>query len=295
MQKILHLSKDYSIGDWYFYQNHTVIRIYGCELSPYKLPKYVPMRLFSLEYFRKSISSDLTHFYGATKKAHLKIRNQLGAFIFNKREAREEADEILREKLMLKQSFYWAPYDPEHFISYRKVKNKLTGYAHHKIPEIQQYANQQEWVEGTLVEENTEEEKLVKAMKELEKKLYLDSFRQIYFKLPQHIGAGTSSATTSQQPAQESTPPIGTSKGKEVLHVEQQEMTDRLATSKEQGQGQVPPAQTKAPKIPIRQTPLNEDRGKERDRQEDTPISGPEEQPGEKRQRVNPHSEEEFI
>ena len=38
MQKILHLSKEYSIGDWYFYQNHTVIRIYGCELSPYKLP-----------------------------------------------------------------------------------------------------------------------------------------------------------------------------------------------------------------------------------------------------------------
>lgn len=34
MQKMLHLSKDYGIGDWYFYQNHIVIRIYGCELSP---------------------------------------------------------------------------------------------------------------------------------------------------------------------------------------------------------------------------------------------------------------------
>ena len=30
MQIILHLSKGYNIGDWYFYQNHTVIRIYGC-------------------------------------------------------------------------------------------------------------------------------------------------------------------------------------------------------------------------------------------------------------------------
>jgi len=91
-------------------------------------------------------------------------------------EAWEEADKILREKLMLKQSFYWAPYDPEHFISYRKVKNKLTGYIHHKILEIQQYANQQEWVEGTLVEEITEEGKLEKEMKELEKTLDLDSF-----------------------------------------------------------------------------------------------------------------------
>ena len=52
MQRILQLSKAYSIGDWYFYQHHTVIRVYGCELNPYRLPKYVPMRLFALEYFR---------------------------------------------------------------------------------------------------------------------------------------------------------------------------------------------------------------------------------------------------
>jgi len=167
IQKNLHLSKYYSIGDWYFYQNHTEIRIYGCELCPYKLPKYIPMRLFALEYFRQFISSDLTHFYGARKMAQLKIRNQLGPFIFNKREASEEVDKILGEQLMLKQSFYWAPYDPEHFISYRKVKNKLTTYVHHQIPEIQQYANQKEWIEGTLVEEITEEERLEKSMKEL--------------------------------------------------------------------------------------------------------------------------------
>ena len=52
MQKLLQFSKSYKIGDWYFYQNHTVIKIYGCELCPYRLPKYVPMRLFTLEYFR---------------------------------------------------------------------------------------------------------------------------------------------------------------------------------------------------------------------------------------------------
>ena len=86
MQKILHLSKEYNIGDWYFYQNHTVIRIYGYELAPCRLPKYVPMRLFALEYYRKFNSANLSHFYGARKKAQLKIRHQLGPFIFNKRE-----------------------------------------------------------------------------------------------------------------------------------------------------------------------------------------------------------------
>ena len=114
------------------------------------------MRLFALEYYWKFNSEDLSHFYGARKKSQLKIRHQLGPFIFNKREeAWKEADIILRDKIKLKLSFLWSPYDPQHFISFRRVKNKLTGYVHHKIPEIEQYANQQEWVEGTLVEELT--------------------------------------------------------------------------------------------------------------------------------------------
>ena len=101
MQKILQLSKSYSIGDWYLYQDHTVIRIYGCELAPYKLPKYVPMRLFALEYFQQFGNADMIHFYGRSKKSQLKIRHQLGPFIFNKREeAWEEADKMLKGYLL---------------------------------------------------------------------------------------------------------------------------------------------------------------------------------------------------
>ena len=116
-------------------------------------------------------------------------------------------------------------------------------------------------------------------MKDLEKNLDLDSFGQVFFKLPQHIGADTSAATTSQQPAQENTPPTGASKGKEVLHSEKQEMTDHPTSSQQQGQGKIPTAQTNAPEIPVLQTPLNEQKGRKRDREEATPISGPTEQP----------------
>ena len=48
IKKILRLSKQCKVGDWYLYQNHIEIIIYGCELSPFKLPRYVPMRLFAL-------------------------------------------------------------------------------------------------------------------------------------------------------------------------------------------------------------------------------------------------------
>lgn len=64
-----------------------------------------------------------------------------------------------------------------------------------------------------------------------------------------------------------------------MLHSEQQEMTDQLTSSQQQGQGQIPPTQTHAPKILALQTPLIEEKGRKRDREEATPISGPAEQP----------------
>lgn len=44
----------------------------------------------------------------------------------------------------------------------------------------------------------------------------------------------------------------------------------------------------------VLQTPINEERGKKRDRQEQTPLSTAASQQGEKRQRLDPFSEEEM-
>ena len=88
------------------------------------------------------------------------------------------------EKLKLKRSFWWVPYDPNGFINARKIKYRLSSYEHCKIPEIEQFANQDEWVEGILVEQFTEEERMEQTMKILEKTLDLDSFGQVSFKLP---------------------------------------------------------------------------------------------------------------
>ena len=157
------------------YQNHTVIRIYGCELCPYRLPKYVPMRLFALEYYRQLIKSDLTHFHSAKKKANLKFRDHLGPFVMNKKDGWQEADQILGQQLKLKRSFWWVPYDPEGFISARRVKYRLLAYKHCPIPQIQHFSNQDEWVPGSIVEELTQEEKMEQTVKDLEKTLDLDS------------------------------------------------------------------------------------------------------------------------
>lgn len=94
IKRVIHLSKQSKVGDWYLYQNHTEIRIYGCELAPYKVPKYLPMRLFAMEYYRKIMNSNDINFFSAKKRSQFKLTNQLGPFICNSREVREEADQI---------------------------------------------------------------------------------------------------------------------------------------------------------------------------------------------------------
>lgn len=167
----------------------------------------------------------------------------------------------------MKKSFLWVSYGPCSFISDRRVRNRLLVYVHHRISAIDKFANQEEWVEGTLIEEISEQEKMEKAMKDLEKTLDLDSFGRVSFKLPQQSGVGTSSARTSQQPSQETNTSVTrTSKGKEIETTEQPIMIDQPGSSKEQEQVQIPPVQTKVAEIPALQTPLNEEISKKRDR-----------------------------
>ena len=119
-------------------------------LAPYKLPRYLPMRLFALEYYRKIINADEINFVNAKKKANFKIKDQLGPFICNSRDACKEADLILLN-MKFQRSFVWR-YDPLEFITKKRQKVKLGPFIHHPIPEIEAYANHSKWVEGTLID-----------------------------------------------------------------------------------------------------------------------------------------------
>jgi len=47
----------------------------------------------------------------------------------------------------------------------------MTPYIHHRIPEIEKYANQLEWVENTLVDRHSIEVVVENALTDLEKRL----------------------------------------------------------------------------------------------------------------------------
>jgi hypothetical protein len=97
IQRILHLSDLAKTGDWYLYQDHTEIRVYGCELPLTSCPSILPVRIFSLEYIRQMINSDDIHFVAFKKKQQLRIKGQIGSFICNNRAAGEEANKLLKK------------------------------------------------------------------------------------------------------------------------------------------------------------------------------------------------------
>lgn len=97
MRKVLQLPDQVQTWDWYLYQNYIELRIFGCELAPYKLPKFLPMRIFALEYIRQMLNMDEIHFVAAKKKSQFKIKTQIGPFICNSRATGEEADKLFKE------------------------------------------------------------------------------------------------------------------------------------------------------------------------------------------------------
>jgi len=63
--------------------------VYGCQLTPYKLPKYLPTKIFAIDYTRQIKNLDDVNFLSARKKTQFKIKNQLGPFICNNKESGE--------------------------------------------------------------------------------------------------------------------------------------------------------------------------------------------------------------
>jgi hypothetical protein len=124
--------------------------VYGCELALYRLPKYLPVRSFSLEYIMQMVNSYDIHLVATKKNQQLIIKTQIGRFICNNRSTREEEDNILKH-MRFTQSSNWS-YDPFVVISELRAKQRITPYAHILKPEVEKYMNYTERQENTLLE-----------------------------------------------------------------------------------------------------------------------------------------------
>ena len=62
------------IGDWFCYKYFTVIRVYGFEGEPYKLHKFLTIRIFVLEYLRQRLSVENEIFIKHKKVSSIKFK-----------------------------------------------------------------------------------------------------------------------------------------------------------------------------------------------------------------------------
>lgn len=94
-QVYLHPQHENQIGDWFSYHDYTVIRVYGCEDPPYKLPVFLTPRIFALEVLRQRLHSDELHFSSKKQTTNLKFAIIVGPFIVKNKEAIELIDYIM--------------------------------------------------------------------------------------------------------------------------------------------------------------------------------------------------------
>lgn len=97
------------------------------------------MRIFSLEYLRKIISSNEIHFLAYMKKIQFKVKNKMGPFNCNNKDVGQEADMLLQQMKFIN-NFMWH-YDPHGIINKLRLKVKLGAYIHHPSPDIEQFSN----------------------------------------------------------------------------------------------------------------------------------------------------------
>ena len=79
--KLLHQNLADLVGDWFFYKEFIVMRIYSFEGKPYRLPKFLTRRIFVLEYLRKRLSMENEIFIKHKKVSSIKFKFTLEPFI----------------------------------------------------------------------------------------------------------------------------------------------------------------------------------------------------------------------
>ena len=69
------------VGDWFCFADYTLIRVYGFEGEPFRLPKFASRRLFALEFLRQRLVAENDNFIKHKKASSLKFVFTLEPFV----------------------------------------------------------------------------------------------------------------------------------------------------------------------------------------------------------------------
>ena len=89
MQNCLHPPTEDQIGDWFLFQDYNVIRVYGSEEKPYRLPTFLTHRIFAPKVLRQRLHSDELHFSSKMQNSTFKVPITIGPFTIRNKVAVE--------------------------------------------------------------------------------------------------------------------------------------------------------------------------------------------------------------
>ena len=97
MKELLQFSLDKRMGDWFLFEEHTVIRIYGFTHKPCILPAFITPRVFALELIRPKLIVEHEHFISFKKASEIKFPWLVGPFIIKSKAAFPLVESLLKE------------------------------------------------------------------------------------------------------------------------------------------------------------------------------------------------------
>ena len=125
MVQELQETPELATGDWFLYEDHTVIRVYGFSGRPYKLPAFLTLRIFALEYIRQKLACDEQHFIDRKLPKTFRIPTELGPFLVKNQQALSVVEERLN-KMKFQAAGPWR-YDPKGILFRLRNPGKQPG------------------------------------------------------------------------------------------------------------------------------------------------------------------------
>lgn len=114
------------VGDWFCYQDFTILRFYVFEGEPNKLPMFLTRRIFVLEFLRQILTADNDIFVQHKKALGLKFKWTVEPFVIDSFPTLYKIEAIL--KSMGFQTDKDVKYDPKRIIDQRKIGAGIGHY-----------------------------------------------------------------------------------------------------------------------------------------------------------------------
>jgi len=114
------------VGDWFCFQDYTLIRIYGFEGEPFILPKFITRRFFSLGFLRQRLIAENDNFVKHKKDSSLKFVFTLEPFVVKSILATNTIDQIIRSMSFATDKAL--RYDPRGIMHQRRIEMNFRGY-----------------------------------------------------------------------------------------------------------------------------------------------------------------------